>query len=269
MAGELLQQAWQARQALYESLFGSHSFSLPKRYAAPVQGAGMWSELPAEEAADASADTSSPEAARSAFQEALDSLAAARTASARLMSVLAYAPAEGRNYWTYVTSGLSNPRLPMVSEVSGFGCELVCKSPSASRWPVKLLRRLVGYICSYSGTLSPGVILSMAAPIGAAASPLNNIFVWYADEAPDCWYQLPSGGFGVFAVIGITEDECRFAESVEQYGTWSIQQVLTHAGIGQVTDPARNSAMQGEGMDAIIHSIRAYAANFMTRVDIN
>src|SRR6185437_10194532 len=91
---------------------------------------------------------------------------------------------------------------------------------------------------------------------------LNNLVVWYADEAPDCLYQLPSGVFGVFCTIGITEDECKFAESIDEYGPWSIQQVLRNAGLGQVTDPQRKSVMDRKDIKSILESVRNYAENF-------
>jgi hypothetical protein len=91
---------------------------------------------------------------------------------------------------------------------------------------------------------------------------LNNTFVWYADEAPECWYQLPSGGFGLFCTVGITEDECQFAESAGEYACWSIQEVLRKTGIGQVTDPARGSVMNNDDIKGILNSVRNYADNF-------
>lgn len=186
--------------------------------------------------------------------------------NSKSVTVLVYEPSESRPYWLYITAGLSNPWYQdEPSDVSGFGCELMIKTRKPARWPIRLLRHLAFYLFSYSGTLSPGVILNLKEPISggvAGSTPLDNLFIWYADEAPDCWYQLPSGGFGVFCVVGIAEDECRFAESINEYGTWCIQQVLRQTGIGQITDPQRQSVMHRDGIGGVLSSVRMYAENF-------
>ncbi len=240
---KFLADAWRTRDALYQELFGPHTYCLPKLYAPPAAPAPGF----------ALAVDGHP--SEGTFASAM---------SQQKITVLSYAPAENRPYWMYLTAGLSNPWFQdHPDEVSGFGCELMIKCNKDSRWPVRMLKRLSYYILSYSGTLSPGVILSMESPLTVNnKASLNNIFVWYADEAPDCWYQLPSGGFGIFCTIGITEDECRFAESIDEYGTWCIQQVLRQTGTAQVTDPERSSVMEKEGIGSILQSVRAYAENF-------
>jgi len=250
----LLKRAWKARNELYQELFGDYSYVLPKDYSAPKSEVpGFKRPLAVESENEGPAAAAPPEP--SPDEE---------------ITVLAYAPNETRPYWMYLTAGLSSPWFQdKPQEVSGFGCELMLKSAKDARWAVRLLRRLAYYIHSYSGTLSPGVILSMekGAMHPGSESDTNNIFCWYADEAVDAWYDLPSGGFGIFVTVGITEDECRYAESIEEYGVWCIQQVLRRTGIFQVTDPTRPTVMNREGIDEILDSVRAYAENF--RASIN
>lgn len=281
---KLMISAWRARNKIYEELFGAYVYSLPKAYAPPAApepgfsrqaggstqvSAGVSDELSGRradegsgegsgEGSDAGSDEGS-EQGEMVFNSAM---------RAQRISVLAYGPRIDRPYWTYVTAGLSNPWFQEEpGEVSGFGCELVVKSAVDARWPIRLLRPLAYYILSYTGTLSPGVILNMKAPIGATRDAhLNNIFVWYVDEAPDCLYELPSGAFGLFSVVGITEDECQFAESVQDYGTFCIQQVLRQSNVGQVTDPARPSVMQQKDIDSILKSVKTYVDNFRSTV---
>ncbi|HEY9790614.1 MAG TPA: suppressor of fused domain protein [Candidatus Obscuribacterales bacterium] len=243
----LLFSAWKARNRVYEELFGQPAYALPKGNVPPTNpepGIGR-----VDGSADNEADTTTT------FKSQMTDVK---------ITVLAYAPTESRPHWIYITSGLSNPWFAEEpNEVSGFGCELMVKSNKDARWAVRLLRRLCYYILSYSGTLSPGVILNMPIPLGSGGTgDLNNLVVWYADEAPDCLYQLPSGVFGVFCTIGITEDECKFAESIDEYGPWSIQQVLRNAGLGQVTDPQRKSVMDRKDIKSILESVRNYAENF-------
>jgi hypothetical protein len=240
---KLMVSAWKARNALYEELFGQYSYSLPKRH------------LPPSPPEPGSGSAGGSDQQGFSFSSSM---------SAQRITVLAYAPTENRPYWMYITCGLSNPWFKETpDDVSGFGCELIVKSRNNGRWPIKLLRRMCYYILSFTGTLSPGVIVNMATPLAShQAGELNNMFVWYADEAPDCLYHLPSGAFGIFCAVGITEDECTFAESVNDYGCWAIQQVLRQMGHGQLTNPDRRSVMQSENINSVLQSVRSYADNF-------
>jgi hypothetical protein len=281
----LLVKAWKARNNLYEEMFGAHAYSLPKHYTPPAGSspAGACEQANGEGKSPAGSDAAAIDClveddgsviVRNGdgselvdMQPIRDLMSSLFTdMSSQRISILTYPPGEQRPYWLYLTAGLSNPWYQEeADEVSGFGCEFMVKSAKPALWPVRLLRRLAYYILSYSGTLSPGVILNLKDPITVARgvpADLKNLFIWYADEAPDCWYQLPSGGFGVFCAVGITEDECKFAESIEEYGTWGIQQVLRQTGVGQVTDPRRGSVMAQDDIDGILSSVRMYAENF-------
>lgn len=237
---QLWADAWQARDDLYRTLFGDYAAATPDDYQAPARdpeatglrgdGGGSWQ-------ADDEDET---------------------------LAVLAYAPHPLRPYWTYITAGLSSPWYQEApQEVSGFGLEMMLKSPVKASWPARVLRSMAFYLFNYAGTLSPGALVALNSSIDPdSTSELKNIFVWYADEAPDCWYQLPSGGFGIFVAIGITDDELRFAESIDKYGAWSIQEVLRQAGLGQVTDPGRGSVMERQDVKSILGSVRMFANNF-------
>jgi hypothetical protein len=243
----LMKKAWRMRDELYRELFGEHAFVLPKKYEPPAEPESSFSTTPDETSATGERIT------------ALNS-----TMKEQRISVLAYAPNEQRNYWLYVTSGLSDPWFQEApDQVSGFGCELAIKAPTAARWPIKMLRRMAYFILSYSGTLSPGIILNMPVPINPGQEgDLNNIFVWYLDEAPDAWYELPSGGFGIFGTVGISERECIFAEEIGEYGTWCIQEILRRCGYGQVTDPTRKCVMTRPDIDGMLESVKTYVDNF-------
>jgi hypothetical protein len=237
---QLWADAWQARDDLYRGLFGDYAAATPGDYRAP-------SRDPA-----AATRTSDPGGSRQPEDED------------ETLAVLAYAPDPLRPYWTYITAGLSSPwHQEVPQEVSGFGLEMMIKSPVQASWPARVLRSMAFYLFNYAGTLSPGALVALNSSIDPDGdSQLKNIFVWYADEAPDCWYELPSGGFGIFAATGITDDELRFAESIENYGAWSIQEVLRQAGVGQVTDPGRSSVMERQDIKSILGSVRMFANNF-------
>lgn len=238
--GQLLVEAWKARDDLYRQLLGDFTSASPARYAPP--------ELPSSRYDESAlgGGTSDP------------------GNDDQRLSVLTYAPDPLRPYWMYITSGLSNPWYQdEPAEVSGFGLELIIKCPTESLWPAQILRTMALYVFNYAATISPGVRIALNGPISVnTESDLRNLIVWYTDEAPRAWYQLPSGGFGLFTVIGVTEDECRFAESIEEYGTWCIQEVLRQVGIGQVTDPLRKSVMNRPDINSMVQSLKTYAENF-------
>lgn len=221
---ELLLSSWKSRDELYESLFGQPVSISPANYA--------------------------PSEKKTEDQQ---------------LAVFSYAPDPMRPYWTYVTAGLSTPWLqdePL--EVSGFGLELMIKSPVEAEWPAQILRTMAYYIFNHIGTLSPDVRLTLNSPIVAGGdSLLRNMLIWYADDAPDCWYQLPSGGFGLFMAIGITDDEMKLTESIhEEYGTWCMLQILRQVGLGQITDPARASVMDRKDINSVISSVKNFAEQF-------
>lgn len=239
-SGNYLKQAWHARERLYKELFGPHKCSLPKIYDVPKE-------------AEASEISSAQEL----------TAALGKTLTEKDISILAHEPNEIHPYWTFATSGLSNPWFGQSDEVSGFGCELVLKTKNPGPWAWKLLRRLVYYIVSYSGTLSPGVMLQFDARLFREGnSELSGIIVWYVDEAPECIYQLPSGSFGIFSIIGVTADECALIETIDKYGCWCVQQIIRENGFGQLTEPKRESIMKGENIDGKINSLRNYLENF-------
>jgi hypothetical protein len=236
---QLLLEAWEARNDLYRMLFGEYTSSSPEKYAPP--------KVPTT---DPSGVTESGGSGDPGDED-------------QRLTILTYAPDPQRPYWLYVTSGLSNPWYQEEpDEVSGFGYELLMKAPMQAEWPAQVLRTMAFYIFNHAAQLSPGMRVALNGPVSVhTPSDLVNLFIWYADEAPDAWYQLPSGGFGVFSAIGITDDECDFAERVTA-GTWCIQEVLRQLGFGQITDPNRKSVMQRDDVGPIIQTVTMYAANF-------
>ncbi|MFX5340222.1 hypothetical protein ABTD27_19665, partial [Acinetobacter baumannii] len=65
-----------------------------------------------------------------------------------------------------------------------------------------------------------------------------------------------------FVAIGITDDELKYCESVEEYGTWCIQEVLRYAGSGQVTDPKRESITTLPNINEVLTNLRNFSENF-------
>ncbi|MBP7862025.1 suppressor of fused domain protein [bacterium] len=242
----LIVDAWESRNEIYHQMFGAPSHSDPHNWAPPPR------QLPANykpsERKTMSLDTSEP----------------SLLADEQQLAILAYGPDPLRPFWTYVTAGLSTPWLQYGhQEVSGFGIELIVKSPTDAKWPAQLLRTMAFYVFNHAGVLSPGVRVSLNGPVDPYSnSELKHAVVWYADEAPEAWCMLPSGGFGLFNVLGITDDEMEFADSIKDYGTWCIQQAVKNIGHGQVTDPYRSSIMKHENINAVLGGVRTFADTF-------
>ncbi|HEY9679740.1 MAG TPA: suppressor of fused domain protein [Drouetiella sp.] len=245
---KLLISSWKARDELYKQLFGEPSYITPDTYAPPKES-----------------DAGKPKKKKSSKYISSDTGDPGNPDDdEHQLAVFAYGPDPLRPYWTYVTAGLSTPWLQSEpDEVSSFGCELIIKSNVDAKWPAQILRSMAFYIFNHAGTISPGVRIALNAPINPNSdSAVRNVCMWYADEAPDCWYQLPSGGFGLFCAIGITDDELKYAESIQEYGTWCIQEVLRQVGHGQVTDPTRHSVMERSNIDAVLENVKQFADNF-------
>jgi len=242
----LIVDAWEARSEIYHQMFGAPSYSDPSRWAPPPR------ELPANYKPNNSKMMS------------LDTSEPSIQADEQQLAILAYGPDPLRPFWTYVTAGLSTPWLQYGhQEVSGFGIELMVKSPIEAKWPAQLLRTMAFYVFNHAGVLSPGKRVSLNGPVDPYSdSQIKHAVVWYADEAPEAWYLLPSGGFGIFNVLGITDDEMDFADSIKDYGTWCIQQAVKNIGHGQVTDPKRASIMKHENINAVLGGVRTFADTF-------
>lgn len=243
---KILNRAWDARDRLFKQLFGPHKFNLPKAFVPP--------------------EISIPE-----VKSAADIAAILGTSiSEKDVTILVYEPTESRPYWMYSTFGLSNPWFGGGDgEVSGFGYELVLKSNSPGRWQIRLLRRLISYVVTYSGTLQPGVMLQFDMPLFySGSSKLDSIIIWYLDEAMDCIYDLPSGQFGLFLVLGLMSDEADVVRSFSD-GCWCMQQLLKHCGYDQVTEPWRESIMTRDDIREKIYSLRSYAQLFASSDETN
>ncbi len=248
----LLRQAWLGRDRLYRDLFGEPTWVSPKNYGPPSLEVKTDKKVTS---GSMSVDPTNPY--QSVSEDNVDS-------AEQHLAVLAYGPDPFRPHWTYITAGISSPWVHYEpQEVSGFGCELMINSPVDLPWAPQVLRTMAFYIFNHAGTLSPGVRIGLGGPIQAGSdSALRNVIIYYADEAPDCWYQLPSGGFGIFLAIGVTEAECRYAESVEKYGTWCVEQLLRRKGYGQITDPTRRCTMDDADTPAMLSSIKQFADTF-------
>ncbi len=244
-----VKSAWHKRDEIYQELFGQPAYAVPDNYAEPELIFDL-NDLN-DEANEAKIEAVINENNKSIFK-------------AQELNILAYGPDPLRPYWLYVTSGLSMPWLAtQAEEVSGYGLELAIKSPIDAKWPVGLLRSLSLHVLNHSGVFTPGATLDLHESIDIySKSDLDNIFIWYLDEAKDAWYELPSGGFGIFCCIGITSNEMKYLKSQKEYGAWAMMELLQRTKHSQVTNPSRTCVMKQRNIKPIKQEIKNYLRNF-------
>ena len=120
-------------------------------------------------------------------------------------------PSDERTYWTYITSGLSNPFEDKPEEFSGFGFELLIRSPEQSFWAIHFLFNLMGYVFETGNLFGMGHRIPLNGPISKDTdSQLNTVLFWSPEGLPSS-FTLKSGNFELLDIIGITEAEYQYA----------------------------------------------------------
>lgn len=168
--------------------------------------------------------------------------------------------------WTYVTGGLALPWTADLTEVnpddytatvdavtptgqapepaderwSGHGFEIVLHTPERAPWAVPLLHNLGQYVLTRDDGFAPGHRIPLGGPIVRDSDSAIQVllFVPPADRAPR--FRLPSGLGQWLVALGITTDEWAYAQ---QDGSAALLRALRHAGLGDLTDPARASVL--------------------------
>lgn len=257
---EFVKSAWLARNQIYEDLFGQTSYTIPSIYEPPK----LTKKIEVNFKDFNSGQLNSNGQPKSKPSSIIDSYLSGDIFEEQELTVLAYAPDPLRPYWLYVTAGLSTPWLQTEpAEVSGYGLELAIKSPGDAKWANQILRTLAFYIIQHTGILSPGATLALNGPIDAYSNSLiRDLLIWYLDEAPDAWYELPSGGFGLFSCIGITDAEMSYTSKQPNYGAWCMQEILRRLGHKQITYPMRNCVMKDKNIKKLKQEVKEYAKNF-------
>lgn len=149
-------------------------------------------------------------------------------------------PSEDRDYWVYLTTGLSNPLEDTVEEISGFGCELMIRLPKKSPWAINLLFNLMGYVLTTEKPFEQGHRMPLNSPIQAGSDTALNTILFWAPEDMQGSLELKSGEFQLLDLIGITEDEFQFAKANSSEALISKLKQLPNF---PVTDVERSSCL--------------------------
>ncbi|MBM7112100.1 suppressor of fused domain protein [[Archangium] primigenium] len=158
------------------------------------------------------------------------------------MGVRVAPPSPEYPYWTYVTSGLSNPfTLAPGDEVaedaaSGIGYEMVIHTPEEERWPVLRLLDLMAYNLVCARLFAVGHRYPVDGSLTGGESKLSG-FAFVTDPTRPSHFTLPSGRVQLLTLVGVTKNEMAFARS---NGMPRLLERLATAGPPYITHPDRD-----------------------------
>ena len=150
-------------------------------------------------------------------------------------------PSPDYPYWTYVTSGLSNPfTLAPGEEVdaanpSGLGFEMVIHTVEEARWPVLRLLDMMAYNLVCARLFGMGHRYPVEGTLTGGESKLTG-FVFVTDPSRPASFQLESGKVRLLTLVGVTKNEMAFSRS---NGMERLMAKLQGAGSGYITRPER------------------------------
>ncbi|MGZ3459261.1 MAG: suppressor of fused domain protein [Archangium sp.] len=157
------------------------------------------------------------------------------------MGVRVAPPSPEYPYWTYVTSGLSNPiTLAPGQEFdpgapSGLGYEMVIHTPEEAQWPVLRLLDMMAYNLVCMRAFAMGHRYPVEGTLTGGETKLNG-FVFVTDPSRPSHFQLESGQVQLLTLVGVTKNEMAFSRS---NGMDRLLKKLVDAGHGYITHPAR------------------------------
>ncbi|XXF78467.1 suppressor of fused domain protein [Myxococcaceae bacterium GXIMD 01537] len=158
------------------------------------------------------------------------------------MGVRVAPPSEDYPYWTYVTSGLSNPFTLSPGEEfseeapSGMGYEMVIHTREQAQWPVFRLLDMMAYNLVCLRAFAMGHRYPVEGTLDGVAETKLSGFIFVKDPTRPAGFQLPSGRVQLLTLVGVTKNELAFARS---NGADKLLERLSAAGSGFVTDTTR------------------------------
>jgi hypothetical protein len=171
------------------------------------------------------------------------------------VGVFACPPSTGREFWTYVSSGLSNPweQVSPVADVdspSGLGVEFVFSTSAPGEWAIHLMHRVLAFELLLSHGRYPGREplgigdrIPLRGPIRPGTdSKLDWLLVCPPARLPGR-HSLDSGYFVLFELVGATAREAAFAR---EKGLEALLERLEARRVRSLTDPARLDVLSEE-----------------------
>ena len=145
-------------------------------------------------------------------------------------------------YWTYVTSGLSNPFTVAPGQditpdaKSGIGYEMVIHTTEEAKWPVLRLLDMMAYNLVCLRAFAMGHRYPVEGTLDGSAECKLNGFVFVKDPERPSHFQLESGQVELLTLVGVTKNEMAFSRS---NGMDRLLAKLVAAGTGYITHTNR------------------------------
>ena len=166
-------------------------------------------------------------------------------------AVIEVAPNEKHADWIYVTSAFSQPWKAESEEeldrnqYSGYGYELLLRTPERAGWAVDVLHRLSAYQIGVYNELMKGKLfqwldwMPLNGPISSEApdSAVRGMFITRPRDF-EARFELPSGQVDLLQIVGITGSELAYGL---YKGFDKLENQLYEGGAAPTTNPTRAS----------------------------
>ncbi len=170
---------------------------------------------------------------------------------------MVFGPKPNRQHFIYLSLGVTQPGEPGQRT---FPWEFCVRTTNSSIWPRQLLYDLMTYWYTEGKTVSNGLhlpLLFINAPHGQICAGLSEpkpdlnafgairrLYLW--EDMDHHEFSVTSGNFRLLTAIGITEDEDKLGlETTPPH----LLLLLREMGIGQMTEPHRESVMRLKGAE--------------------
>jgi hypothetical protein len=166
-------------------------------------------------------------------------------------AVVEVAPNEKHNDWIYVTSAFSQPwKAESQAELdpdgsSGYGYEMLIRTPERANWAVDVLHRLGAYQLGVYHEKMKGKLFGWHdwMPLNGPISPdyptsaVRGMFITHPRDF-EAHFELPSGRVNFLQIVGITGPELAYGLFK---GFDRLEDLLFEAGAAPTTNPARKT----------------------------
>lgn len=145
------------------------------------------------------------------------------------IEILEFQPGEGQTWWTYVTSGVSDPAPAREGEESRRPrpFELAIRTGERSPWVQALLADLGNMTIEKDLSVRHGQTLRLQVPMDRGISHLT-VALFLEDQLPS--FTLGDRAIATFLLVGLTEEEKKVVGTVpgftEQATAWALQRKL-------------------------------------------
>jgi len=189
-------------------------------------------------------------------------------------SAMTFAPRGGRSEWLCMSLGLTQP---LEKGDNANNWEFCVRSRGPMPWVRQMLYDLLTYYLSEKGQVERGMYLPLVFFLDRSGEicagltedrsrlnvvgEMNGLYLW--DDCERSEFQVSSGSFGLLTAIAVTSDEDRLAQEATPP---HLLLLLAEMGVGQLSDPHRESVTRLSGAQMKWDSIRQMSHDDVVRV---